>query len=144
MAQHRKSARPKKSKLKRSRRPKRASHLKRRRHSTRNRKSRRAPIRKRIQPKRRHRRSRRRMVTFSNRQRHLVVLSRRMAGVNGRYLNAVRRLLQTNDPTALADFAGQSIKDVHGHEFPLETRANALYRANSVPEPIAEIYQVLT
>lgn len=67
-----------------------------------------------------------------------------MASKNGRYLNAVRRLLHTNDPAALAEFAGQSIKDIHGHEFPLETRANTLYRANSVPEPFHEIYQVLT
>lgn len=67
-----------------------------------------------------------------------------MASENGRYLNAVRRLLHTNDPYALAEFAGLSIKDIHGREFPFETRANVLYRANSVPEPIAEIYQVLT
>lgn len=66
-----------------------------------------------------------------------------MAGVNGRYLNAVRRLLHTNDPSGLGEFTGQSIKDVRGNEFPFETRPNSLYRLNSVPEPIAEIYQVL-
>ncbi|MDE2166560.1 MAG: hypothetical protein KGJ66_09520 [Alphaproteobacteria bacterium] len=84
------------------------------------------------------------MLTFSNGQRHLAVLSRRMARKNGRYLNAVRRLLRTNDPSALEEFAGQSIRDVQGREFSLETRVNALYRVNSVPEPIAEVYQVIT
>ena len=143
MARRRKRARRKKSKLKQSKRPIRAGHPKRRRYSTRNRKRRRALVQKRVQRKRRRRRSRRRMITFSKGQRHLVMLSRRMASVNGGYLNAVRRLLHTNDPSALAEFAGQSIKDIHGHEFPLETRANALYRANAVPEPIAEIYQVI-
>ena len=83
------------------------------------------------------------MLTFSGGQRHLVLLSHRMAGTNGRYLNAVRRLLHTNDPSGLGEFTGQVIKDVHGKEFVFETRPNALYRLNAVPEPITEIYQVI-
>lgn len=67
-----------------------------------------------------------------------------MASMNGRYLNAVRRLLHTNDPSALEEFAGQSIKDAHGNELLFEVRPNTLYRLNSVPEPFHEIYQVLT
>lgn len=143
MARRRKSARPKKSKLKRSKRSIRASRLKRRRYSTRNRKPRRALIRQRIQPKRRRRRSRL-MVTFSDGQRHIVKLSRWMASKNGTYLNAVRQLLHTNDRSPLEPFAAQSIKDVRGNEFPFETRPNTLYRLNSIPEPFHEIYQVLS
>lgn len=84
------------------------------------------------------------MRTFSGGQHHMIKLSRRAASINGTYLNAVRYLLHTNDRGPLEQFARQSIKDVRGNEFPFETRANVLYRLNSVLEPFHEIYQILT
>ncbi|MDR5726521.1 MAG: hypothetical protein RB191_03530 [Terriglobia bacterium] len=46
----------------------------------------------------------------------------------GTYLNAVRRLLETNDPSALKRFRNLSVKDVHGQKYRLETSPNTLYR----------------
>jgi len=83
------------------------------------------------------------MLTFSGGRRHSVILSRKMASINGTYLNAVRQLLHTNDREPLEQFDDQSIKDVRGNEFAFETRPNVLYRLNSVPEPFHEIYQVI-
>lgn len=46
----------------------------------------------------------------------------------GSYLNAVRRLLETNDPSALRRFKHVSVRDAEGHKHRLETNPNTLYR----------------
>ncbi|MGH6877536.1 MAG: hypothetical protein ACREHV_09195 [Rhizomicrobium sp.] len=91
-----------------------------------------------------YKRGRRRMLVFSNGQRHWPTLNLRETRKNSLHLNAVRRLIYTHDREPLEQFTGQSIKDVHGNEFPFETRPNVLYRLNLVPEPFHEIYQILT
>jgi hypothetical protein len=80
---------------------------------------------------------------FSNGKAVKADVSRKTASVVGRYLAAVRRLLETNDAQPLEEFAGQSIKDNRGTAFPLETRPNVLYRLNAAIEPFEEFYQRL-
>lgn len=70
-------------------------------------------------------------------------VSRKTASVLGSYLAAVRRLLDTNDAEPLEQFEGQSVKDVRGKVFPLETRSNLIYRVNAAIEPFEAVYRLL-
>jgi hypothetical protein len=67
-------------------------------------------------------------------------VSRRTASKIGGYLAAIRALLDRNDIEPLSEFAGKSVKDVHGNAYLLETGPNTLYRLHSVREPFEEIY----
>jgi hypothetical protein len=42
------------------------------------------------------------------------------ASLVGRYMAAAGRFLETNDPTVLTPFVGQSVRDTSGKEHPLE------------------------
>ena len=83
------------------------------------------------------------MRLFSNGQAVKADVSRKTARVLGSYLAAVRRFLDTNDVEPMNQFDGQSVKDVRGEVFPLETRPNELYRLNAAVEPFEEVYRLL-
>jgi hypothetical protein len=46
----------------------------------------------------------------------------------GKFMNAVRMFLTTNDPKSLAPFVGKSIRDLSGMQHPFETDENTLYQ----------------
>lgn len=50
------------------------------------------------------------------------------ASLNGKYLHAVRTLLEKNNPGIIAPFAGRSVIDADGNSHLLETDVNELYR----------------
>ena len=83
------------------------------------------------------------MQFFSDAKMVRADVSRTTASIIGRYLASVRRFLETNDPEPLQEVAGQSVKDVQGNVFPLETRPNVLYRLNASIEPFEEVYRLI-
>ena len=70
----------------------------------------------------------RKMPTFSRGRELPVKLGYEAASLNGKFLNAVRRFLETNDGALLAPFNGLSITDLKGKRHPFETDPNTLYR----------------
>ena len=87
----------------------------------------------------------RRMLLYSRGQALSVVVGDfGSASKVGRFMAAVGRLLDTNDPTVLAPFVGQSVRDISGKEHPLETRPNVLYRLSSTGEHTFEqVYRIV-
>jgi len=62
----------------------------------------------------------------------------------GRYMAAVKQFLDTNDPSVLEPFVGQSVTDVNGKQHVFETRPNALYRLTaSRGEAFEDIYRIV-
>ena len=62
----------------------------------------------------------------------------------GKFMNAVRSFLNTNDPKHLAPFAGKSVVDIPGTRHRFETDENVLYRlASTGSESFEEIYEYL-
>jgi hypothetical protein len=62
----------------------------------------------------------------------------------GRFMAAVGKFLTTNNPAGLAEFAGQSVRDVSGVTHVFETRPNALYRITSFTDQTFEqIYRIV-
>jgi hypothetical protein len=60
----------------------------------------------------------------------------------GKYNNAVRTFLRTNDPASLAPFVGKSVRDITGASHRFETDENVLYALDSAgSEAFEEIYQ---
>jgi hypothetical protein len=58
----------------------------------------------------------------------IVVQDPATNSVIGKYLNAVRKLLTTNDAKALRRFRRTSVRDIAGRSYRLETNPNTLYR----------------
>jgi len=87
----------------------------------------------------------RRMLIFSTGKSFAVtVVDFQSASLVGRYMAAVRRFLETNDPSILTPFVGQSVRDISGKEHPLETRPNVLYRLSSTGEHTFEqVYRIV-
>lgn len=66
------------------------------------------------------------------------------ADIIGRYMAAVGRFLESNDPAYLAPFAGEVITDTAGRHHPLETDPNALYRLEaSGGETFEDVYRIV-
>jgi hypothetical protein len=62
----------------------------------------------------------------------------------GRYMEAVKKFLSTNDESVLKDFIGKSVVDVKGKRHIFETRPNVLYRLSaSQKEPFEEVYRIV-
>lgn len=67
------------------------------------------------------------------------------ASINGGYLHAVSQFILKNDPSYLADYVGQSVRDAKGKLHPLETDPNELYRLyHSGDEPFEVYYKLVT
>lgn len=62
----------------------------------------------------------------------------------GVYRNRVRRFLDTHDLTYLEEFEGETVTDINGKSWPLETDPNMLIRFALKDEPaFHEIYQIV-
>jgi hypothetical protein len=62
----------------------------------------------------------------------------------GCYLSAVGQFLDDNEPAHLAQFVGESVRDVKGREYVFETRPNVLYRlAESGAETFEQVYRIV-
>ncbi len=63
----------------------------------------------------------------------------------GRYLEAVKHLLDTNDASRLDPFKGGSVKDVRGRSHPFETEPNTLYALSEAGRATFEnIYRLVS
>ncbi len=62
----------------------------------------------------------------------------------GRYMAAVSRFLETNDPVHLVPFAGGGVRDVRGRHYLFETDPGVLYRLTAAgPEPYEQLYKIV-
>lgn len=61
------------------------------------------------------------------------------ASINGSYWNAVKKFLDTNDPSHLGDYVGQSVRDAKGKQHFFETDPNELYRLSQSGDELFEI-----
>jgi hypothetical protein len=87
-----------------------------------------------------------RVVVFYSRRRaiEIVVPGYEEAAQVGVYMNAVARVQVTNDPSVLAPFVGQDVRDVRGHFHFFETDPNELFRLMAAgPEPFELIYRIV-
>ncbi len=87
----------------------------------------------------------RRLLVYSRgRAEVITVRGSDPASLIGRYMNAVRKFLRTNDASNLAPFRGDSVQDLQGTRYPLETRPNVLYRIDaSEPESFEQVYRIV-
>ncbi len=87
----------------------------------------------------------RRMLLFSRGDRSTVTVTDfEAASLIGRFMSAVRGFLETNNRALLTPFVGQSVRDVAGEEYPLETRPNVLYRlATAGEQTFEQIYRIV-
>jgi hypothetical protein len=98
----------------------------------------------------------RRWLITDNRERQVIVISdRREISITVRgfkraslamsHRAAVRAFVDTNDPSHLKPFEGESVTDTAGHVHPLETDPNVLYRlAAAGSEGFEQIYRLVT
>jgi hypothetical protein len=62
----------------------------------------------------------------------------------GKFMNAVKDFLRSNDPTGLAPFAGKSVLDIYGKRHRFETDPHELYRLASIgTESFEDIYKYI-
>lgn len=90
--------------------------------------------------------NRRRVVQiYSNGQAfEITVAGYEQAALVGSYMTAVKEFLATNDAANLDAFKGETVTDVNGKIYLLETRPNILYRLhNSGIEPFEEVYKIV-
>ena len=87
----------------------------------------------------------RRITVISNGEaRERVLLGFDQASLNGRYLNAVRLFLGSNDVELLIPFEGQAVIDAKGRSHPLETDPNTLHRiAAQGDEVFHNVYRLI-
>jgi hypothetical protein len=87
----------------------------------------------------------RRMLLYSDgRARIIQVRGSESASLIGRYMNAVKRFLRTNDATNLDPFRDDIVTDIRRRKHRLETRPNVLYAIDGQgPEPFEQVYRIL-
>ena len=67
------------------------------------------------------------------------------ASLNGRFLAAFKRFINSNDSEFLDEFVGLSVRDAKGKLHPFETDPDTLYRlAASGSEIFEDIYKIIT
>lgn len=84
------------------------------------------------------------MVVISDGEiKHRHLLGFDQASLNGKYLNAVKAFLESNDADHLAPFVGKSVIDAKDKSHLLETNPNTLHRlAHAEGEAFHEIYRL--
>ena len=86
----------------------------------------------------------RQMLLFSAGETLQVLVSLDAASLVGRYMAAVGRFLETNDPQPLQPFEGVSVTDVYGVVYPFETRPNVLYQLDATGgETFEQVYRIV-
>lgn len=90
-----------------------------------------------------------------NRKRRMIVISKGdyenrilrdfdEASRNGKYLNAVRKFLRTNDPDNSAPFVGNAVRDAKGTAHVFETDPNTLYALDHAGgENFHDVYKLI-
>jgi len=74
----------------------------------------------------------------------VTVIGSEQASLIGRYMNAVKAFLRTNDPRHLAPFEGDTVTDQRGTTYVLETNPNVLYRlASTGGDTFEQIYRIV-
>ena len=86
----------------------------------------------------------REVTTFSRGREEIVVLRGfKESSKWGRYMAAVGRFLDTNDPTVLLPLEDDVLTDGDGKAWPFEVRPNVLYRLNvSIDDPSVGLYRI--
>ena len=86
----------------------------------------------------------RQMLLYSQGAPMVVNVTPAEADIIGRYMAAVGRFLESNDPAYLDPFVGEAVTDTAGHRYPLETDPNALYRLDaSGGETFEDVYRIV-
>ena len=87
----------------------------------------------------------RRMLLYSGGKAEVVTVGRfSSASLIGRYMAAVGQFLKSNDRKLLQPFVGQSVAEISGKAFPLETNPNTLYRlASAGGETFEQVYRII-
>ena len=87
----------------------------------------------------------RRMLLYSNNISHTVTIGTfRYASKVGRYMSAVRKFMQSNNPAYLKPFVGKSIKDINEKQYIFETDPNAIYRLDRTGgESLEQVYRII-
>lgn len=84
------------------------------------------------------------LVYTEGRARTLRIRGSEPAALIGRYMNAVKRFLDTNDASNLAPFQDDVITDTRNRKHRLETRPNVLYRITTSGDPTFEqVYRIV-
>jgi hypothetical protein len=90
-------------------------------------------------------RSREVRVTSEGRERLITVPGFAPASTVGSHNEAIKRFLDTNDPSSLKPFDGVSVRDTSGRSHLLETRPNVLYRlASAGGEGFEQVYRLIS
>jgi hypothetical protein len=75
---------------------------------------------------------------------HITVGDKSAASLVGRYMAAVGNFLASNDRNFIKPFVGQSVTDISGKSYSLETNPNALYRlASAGGESFEAVYRIV-
>jgi hypothetical protein len=81
---------------------------------------------------------------YSSGKFHKVTVSFQASQKAGAYMSAVKAFLSSNDTSALDSFRGESVVDLKGKRYFLETRPNVLYRLDaSGSQSYEEIYRIV-
>lgn len=87
---------------------------------------------------------RREMLLFSDGGAIAVTVNPAQAELIGRYMAAVHRFLESNDPVFITPFAGESVTDITGRSHPFETDPNELYRlAETGSSTFEDVYRIV-
>lgn len=86
----------------------------------------------------------RQMLVFSGGEALQVLVTLEAGSLIGRYMAAVGHFLETNDPTHLQPFEGQSVTDIYGTVYSFETHPNVLYRLDATGgETFEQVYRIV-
>jgi hypothetical protein len=87
----------------------------------------------------------RQMLIYTEGRDLIVVLpDYQSAHLAGKYMSAVGHFLVTNDPSGLAEFAGQGVRDQGGIFHPFEVHPNTLYRLSETgPDSFEAVYKIV-
>jgi hypothetical protein len=84
----------------------------------------------------------REMLLYTNKRALLITLrSFSEASLLAQYLNAVKWLLDENDPGPVSEFMGRLVTDIAGKSYPFETRPNELYKLALGSQPDFPVYR---
>ena len=87
----------------------------------------------------------REMLVYSQGQAiHIIVSDYKTAVTIGRYFSEVGQFLNSNDPSHLQPFIGETVRDVNGKCYVLEIRPNVLYRlADGGSQTFEQVYRIV-
>jgi hypothetical protein len=82
-------------------------------------------------------------IYSAGREHHITVPSYEPSAKIGSYHDAVKKFINSNDPSYLKPFIGKSVRDINGTRYIFETNPNTLYRLTlTATSTIEEIYRI--